>query len=324
MSVTPAPTGTLGSELKRDPRAFPLDENKLTQLLGSSHVAFLREQTGINDEEQLRAHILTVTKMAYEVFPYQCIRLFAFAAFRVPSIPNYDHLLRLGKEREGAILLDIGCCFGTDSRKIAADGWPAQNIVASDIHPEFWALGHTLFGSTTGSFPATFVPGDALSPIHLTQHPILPTSFSALPSDLTPLDLSALSSLNPLAGRVSAIHAGALFHLFSAADQARLARALAGLLAPHPGATIAGSHSAAPDRADGEPPRAEEVVMLGADGSAIAQFRHSPASWAALWDGAVFEKGTVRVETELQAVAVASGDGEEVQFWMLWWAVTRV
>ena len=29
---------------------------------------------------------------------------------RVSKLPAYDQLLKLGKEREGAILLEIGCC----------------------------------------------------------------------------------------------------------------------------------------------------------------------------------------------------------------------
>lgn len=31
-------------------------------------------------------------------------------------------------------------------------------------------------------------------------------------------------------------------------------------------------------------------------------FCHSPETWKELWDGQVFEKGTVKVETELRAV----------------------
>lgn len=70
-----------------------------------------------------------------------------------PRIPAYNYLLKLGEEREGAILLDIGCCcelpdtqnmssvrltsglVGNDVRKVVADGFPVHNVVATDIHP---------------------------------------------------------------------------------------------------------------------------------------------------------------------------------------------
>jgi len=64
----------------------------------------------------------------------------------------YEHILKLGRERPNAILLDIGCCcaskycgsiffgdnkirlVGVDSRKAASDGFPAENIISSDIN----------------------------------------------------------------------------------------------------------------------------------------------------------------------------------------------
>ena len=70
-----------------------------------------------------------------------------------PRVPAYNHLLKLGTQREGAILLDIGCCcelpaahdvtwvrltsglVGNDVRKAVADGFPVHNVVATDIHP---------------------------------------------------------------------------------------------------------------------------------------------------------------------------------------------
>jgi len=54
---------------------------------------------------------------------------------KISRLPAYNQLLRLGKEREGAIFLDIGCCFGNDARKAVADGFPAQGTIASDLHP---------------------------------------------------------------------------------------------------------------------------------------------------------------------------------------------
>jgi hypothetical protein len=62
----------------------------------------------------------------------------------------YEHILKLGRERPGAVLLDIGCCCASkyhvvalilnsfsvsvDARRAAADGFPMENIIASDIN----------------------------------------------------------------------------------------------------------------------------------------------------------------------------------------------
>jgi hypothetical protein len=71
-----------------------------------------------------------------------------------PSISRlfaYQDLLKLGRERDGAILLDIGCCckplsisvlfmsyghrlVGTDVRKAILDGFPLKNVVTTDLH----------------------------------------------------------------------------------------------------------------------------------------------------------------------------------------------
>ena len=148
---------------------------------------------------------------------------------------------------------------------------------------------------------------------------MLPTSTSSP----DPPTLSNLTSLNPLAGRVSAIYVSAVFHLFPAEGQSRLARALAGLLSPLPGSMISGSHNAAPDGQEGV-----SDVLQSADGSeAITQFRHSPSTWKALWDGEVFEKGTVKVDTELdvwKSEGMAGGSVAALEFYVLRWSVTRL
>ncbi|CDO72721.1 hypothetical protein BN946_scf184990.g4 [Trametes cinnabarina] len=104
---------------------------------------------------------------------------------------------------------------------------------------EYWDLGHRLFRSTSESFPAKFVPGDVFDPAHITVTP----PFYAPPVDTLP-DLSALTSLNPSRGHVSAIHSSAFFHLFDEEKQEHIARAMGGLLSPEPGSIILGTHSA--------------------------------------------------------------------------------
>lgn len=45
-----------------------------------------------------------------QIYPYPCIRIFAFTWLRATKNPAYGHVLKLGKERENAIFIDLGCC----------------------------------------------------------------------------------------------------------------------------------------------------------------------------------------------------------------------
>ena len=104
---------------------------------------------------------------------------------------------------------------------------------------------------------------------------------------------------------------------------------------------IAGSHSAGRDGDEGvhTVARGSGTVAgagVGADGAgAITQFWHSPRSWAALWDGGVFPRGTVRVEAALvdrapERMRLSALMGVDLQKerlaegGMMKWSVTRV
>jgi hypothetical protein len=98
--------------------------------------------------------------------------------------------------------------------------------------------------------------------------------------------LRSLTSLNPLHGQVSAIHATAFFNPFSEEEQLHAARALAGLLSPAPGSMIFDVHVGLPEKG-----------VVGSESEGYRVFCHSAASWADLWDGRVFEKGLVEVRS---------------------------
>lgn len=141
-------------------------------------------------------------------------------------------------------------------------------------------MGHKLFRSSDASFPAVFIQADLLNPAHVTPGP---------PAENAP-DLTSLSSLNQLRGQVTAIHAAALFHLFSEEQQLALAMTLGSLLSNISGASILGWSTGL-----------AEVGYVEFEGTVShpRQFCHSPSSWEALWNGVVFPKGSVKVETRL-------------------------
>ncbi|KAG1841694.1 hypothetical protein DFJ58DRAFT_718135 [Suillus subalutaceus] len=255
--------------------------------LSSEESTFFKAQIGIDNDEDLKGHILDVQAKAYKIAPYPCIHGFVFLRLNISSYSVYEHILKLGRERPDAVLLDLGCCFGVDARKAAADGFPAKNVIASDISNEFLELSHELFRTTPTSYPGCLLPGDAPA-----------------------IDLSSLKSLNPLHGRISAISATRLFHLFTEDKQVHLARALAGLLSAQPGSVICGYQIGTLEKG---------MVTANISGSEHRLFAHSPKTWSSLWDGEVFEKGSVKVETELVEVAI-----REVQLLMMEWSVVRL
>lgn len=178
----------------------------------------------------------------------------------------------------------------------------------------FWQLGHRLFKTTPQSFPVPFIAGDAFDPAFLGPGPPL----YAPPNTPAPA-LSEVKTLTQLRGRISAIHASALFHLFDEERQLALAHALAGLLAPGPGAMIFGAHGGASEKST------QVYNSPGSGGRQITMFCHSPASWQELWES-VFEPGTVEVDARLEDITPSSPDGKEPErrWYFLVWCVRRV
>lgn len=303
-SKNPSPITNIPAKRALDASYYSLDEQEL---------GFFKSQTGIQDENELKQHIMRVQADAYEVHPYPCILRFAFTKLKISRLPAYNQLLQIGRERPGAIFLDIGCCFGNDARKAIAGGFPLEGVIASDLDPRFWDLGHSLFRSTPATFPVPFVPGDAFD--HTFLEPVPP--FYAPPDSPAPA-LSSLTTLTPLLGHVSAIHASSLFHLFDEEPQLQLAKALAGLLAPTPGSMIFGLHG-------GRHERGLRVEQGKLNPRGTYMFCHSPESWTELWDGRVFQKGTVKVDAFLRETQRRDLDTpSDAKFYFLVWSVTRL
>ncbi|KAG6918961.1 hypothetical protein DXG01_010200 [Tephrocybe rancida] len=270
-------------------RKPPLDQAFL--VLSSEELSFFKSQTKIEDEDELKEHIISVQKKAYEIYGYPCIRFFVFTKLKISRLPGYQSALKLSRDRPDAVLLDIGCCsnglaVGNDLRKAVSDGWPIQNVIGSDLQQGFWDFGHELFKTTHETYPAAFVAGDAFD-----SNMIAPLSpFTEVPETPRP-NLDALTSLTPLQGHISAIHASSFFHLFSEHRQHELAQRVATLLSPLPGSVIFGSHIGRPEKGIADDTEGEPGL-----------FCHSPESWCELWDGQVFDSGAVKVKAMLKEV----------------------
>lgn len=214
---------------------------------------------------------------------------------KISRHPSYQQFLKIVKERLEAIYTDIGCCFGNDIRKTVSDGYPIQQTIATDLCPEFWDLGHKLFKSTPESFPARFIPGDIFELKILAKQPLVSGP-----------ELSKLQSFAELSGRVSAIHASSLFHLFDEQQQFELAKIMAALLSSAPGSMIFGSHG-------GNPTKGVRNETVG--NRTMSMFCHSPESWKALWNGGVFPEGVVNVDAFLKETVA---DGSSTKLYLVW------
>ncbi|KZV74850.1 hypothetical protein PENSPDRAFT_674059 [Peniophora sp. CONT] len=292
-------------------KSLSLDEHVYS--LDAEESEFLKQWTGISDDAELKNHILTKQREAYAVAPYPCIRGFGFTKLKISRLFPYKQLLQLQREKPKAILLDIGCCFGNDIRKAVADGWPASQALGTDIEKELWDIGYTIYKDSPETFPVPFIVGDAFSPSHLDV--IAP--WAAPPSSPAP-DLKTLTSLNPLRGHVSAIHASSLFHLFTEEDQARLAARLAGLLSHESGSMIFGQHV-------GQPVTGNRVDPFKSGGGTM--FCYNPEDWEKLWEGVFSQSGVkVAVRGELNEVPREDQppEAEGKQSWRFTWSVTRL
>ena len=68
----------------------------------------------------------------------------------------------LERIKSGQTLLDLGCCFGQDLRRLVADGAPSRNLCGMDCNATFIDLGYDLFLDRE-TFEATFVVSDFLN-----------------------------------------------------------------------------------------------------------------------------------------------------------------
>ena len=181
------------------------------------------------------------------------------------------------------------------------------------IFEEFWDFGHDLFLDTPETFPAALIAGDVFDPSMIASRTPFYTPDLPLLTAHGPPELRSLTTLTPLQGRVSAIFSSAFFHLFDEAKQLRIARQLASLLSPLPGSVIFGAHVTMLVNGMRKAP------SLGHD-----VFCHSPESWTELWDGIVFEKGTVSVEMGVKLVDRGPCIGIDDKVVWMSWSVTRI
>lgn len=204
--------------------------------------------------------------------------------------PKYQDVLRRMLTGE-QILLDLGCAFAQDIRRLVADGVDGSKCYGTDLRLQFLDLGYELFRDKE-TLKANFIQADVF------------------------IDDSPLAALY---GKVDIINASSFFHLFSREDQVKVARRCIKLWNGKPGNLLVG-------RQVGNDKPAEHVSQFG--GSRV--YRHNSETWQELWNEVAAESGMkFRTESDLNSrfagmESVGKIFGEEESTKMLVFSVERI
>ena len=189
---------------------------------------------------------------------YPCIGQFHFLHLSISQHPSYPRILSLLKAPQSLLkLLDLGCCFAQDIRKLVHDGVPSENLYACDLRQEFLDLSYDLFADK-----------------------------DTLRSYLFEADIfQDGGALSDIAGGIDFIYAGSFFHLFNWDDQMKICKKIIEVLKPVKGSLVFG-------RQTGNI-RGQEVpkTITGIKDSPTI-WRHDPDSFKKMWEIAGQETGT--------------------------------
>ncbi|KAL8719434.1 MAG: hypothetical protein Q9225_003557 [Loekoesia sp. 1 TL-2023] len=161
---------------------------------------------------QLEQHVIAIREKAWDVYPYPCIGQFLFLNLTINLSPYYPTLLSRLRD-DNQTLLDLGCCFGQDVRKLVSDGAPSQNIYGADLYGEFMELGYELFRDRK-TLKSTFFPTDILN-----ERDLL---------------------LKGLDGEMDVVYLGLFLHHFDFETCVKVCVRISKLLKPQPGSLVMG------------------------------------------------------------------------------------
>jgi SAM-dependent methyltransferase len=204
-----------------------------------------------------------------------------FIDFSLATMPAYASILaQLRDPGSQAKLLDVGCCFGQDLRRLVVDGAPSTSVLGLELRPEFISLGYELFAD--GSyFSGEMIVGDAL--------------------DDSPNGAAAI-----LRGKVDIVHIASFLHLFDWDGQIKAGVRLVEFIKPDAAnALVLGRQLGSSQPKERKNP---------ANPSEIS-FMHNPESFQKLWSEIAERTGTKwEVDAWLKTVTTHSTNDKKEQW----------
>lgn len=203
-------------------------------------------------------HVIGVRDKAWAVYKYPCIGIFTFLNTPISNHPAYPRILALLQASDYArTLLDIGCCFAQDIRRLIYDGVPSERLYGTDLNSDFMKLGYELFADKE-TCAAHFFAADVFQDGE---------------------------EWDGVRGKMDFIYLGSFLHIFSWDDQLKICKRVIELLKPQKGSIVFGRQSA------NLKAREVENVASG-DKHAPMIWRHDAESFKKLWHAAGQETDT--------------------------------
>ena len=204
-----------------------------------------------------------------------------FLDFSLANTPSYEAILvRLRENKDPSLLLDVGCCFGQDLRKLVVDGVPSSRVAGVELRRDFIDLGFELFQDRE-TFQGRMIAGDVF-------------------------DESLEAPIRVLDGSVDFVHVASFLHLFGWDGQIEAGMRLVRFLRDRIGTMVLGRQvgSSVPEE------RSHKTNPSG------TTFLHSPESLSKMW-AEIGERTNTRwkVDAFLQRVGTHSINKESKQ-WM--------
>ncbi|KAL7319276.1 hypothetical protein PS15m_002433 [Mucor circinelloides] len=187
-------------------------------LFSEETIQLYREYVGVDKIQDLESHLTAIQQTLAEQgrINYRCIQRFKFAFSRICERFFYKDLIRLGQtleqQQKAPYFLDIGCCTGTDLRKMILDGYPKDYLIGMDIEQCYIDCGYKLFKDDPATCPIRFIIDD----------------------------LFTFEKTHVLCNTISIVHAGSVLHLFDLDQIAQFIHRATWLLKP--GGILAGGH----------------------------------------------------------------------------------
>ncbi|KAL8831867.1 MAG: hypothetical protein Q9191_000619 [Dirinaria sp. TL-2023a] len=225
-------------------------------------------------------HVMSVREKAWAVYGLYLSRNWKLDTYPVhnaeitKSYPRVLALLRdLDHERN---LLDIGCCFAQDIRKLIYDGVPSDRLYGTDFNSDFLELGYELFADKE-TCAAHFFAANVFQDGEMWDR---------------------------VRGKMDFIHLGNFLHLFSWDNQLKICKRAIEILKPQKGSIVFG-------RQTGNLKAQEVENAASGEKDASMVWRHDAESFKKLWHAAAQETGTQwKLWAELD-----TGEGMGVGHW---------